>query len=55
MTEKLFDGLRAVFGLHNDYNKQIEQWAKTEYGSDWNFAYNQIIHTGKPPIRGIHY
>ena len=55
MTEKLFAGLRTVFGSRSDYNKQIEEWARTEYGTDWHFAYDQIIKTGKPPIKGINY
>lgn len=55
MTEKLFKGLRVVFGSRPDYNKQVEQWARTEYGTDWQFAYAQIMKTGKPPIKGINY
>lgn len=53
MTEKLFDGLMAVFGSQPDHDKQIEQYARMEYGKDWHFAYNQIMKTGKPPIIGI--
>ena len=55
MTEKLFAGLRTVFGSRSNYNKQIEEWARTEYGSDWRWAYNHMIKTGKPPIKGINY
>ena len=55
MTEKLFAGLRMVLGSRLNYEKQIEEWARTEYGTDWHFAYNQIIKTGKPPIKGINY
>jgi hypothetical protein len=55
MTEKLFAGLRTVFGSRPDFNRQIEQWARTEYGTDWHFAYDQIIKTGNPPIKGIDY
>lgn len=57
MTAKLFDSLRVIFGSHNrtDFNQQILCWAKTEYGNDWRFAYNQIIKTKHKPIKEIDY
>ena len=56
MTEKLFEGLRVVFGSRSrqEYNQQMLCWAKTEYGSDWEWAYQHLImSTGKSPIKGI--
>jgi len=42
MTEKLFNGLRVVFGSHKE-NKDIKTWAQTEYGKDWQYAYSQML------------
>ena len=57
MTEKLFANLRVVFGSRSkkQYDQQMLCWAKTEYGSDWEWAYQQILSTGKPPVKGINY
>ena len=57
MTEKLFEGLRVIFGSQQDrpYNQQIECWARTEYGTDWQFAYNHIMDNHKKPIKGKDY
>jgi hypothetical protein len=55
MTEKLFANLRVVFGPRDNYNKDIMTWARTEFGTDWIWAYNHITKTGKTPIRGIDY
>lgn len=38
----LFDGLRVVFGSHNN-NKDLQTWAKVEYGKDWKYAYNYML------------
>jgi len=55
MTEKLFEGLRVVFGSRNrqQYDQQMLCWAKTEYGADWEWAYQHLMSTGKAPIKGI--
>ena len=57
MTEKLFEGLRVVFGSRSkqQYNQQMLCWAKTEYGDDWEWAYQHLMSTGKTPIKGITY
>ena len=55
MTEKLFAGLRVVFGPRNDYNNNIMTWARTEFGTDWQWAYDHYTKTGKTPIKGIDY
>ena len=55
MTEKLFEGLRVVFGSRSrqQYDQQMLCWAKTEYGADWEWAYQHLMSTGKSPIKGI--
>jgi|TARA_R110001592_G_scaffold20761_3_gene83807 hypothetical protein len=57
MTEKLFEAMRVVFGSRDNtrYNQQILCWAKTEYGNDWQWAYQHMAQTGKTPIKGIDY
>ena len=57
MTEKLFASLRVVFGSRNrqQYDQQMLCWAKTEYGADWEWAYQHLMSTGKTPIKGINY
>jgi hypothetical protein len=53
MTEKLFNNLRVVFGSRPDnYNRELMNWAKTEYGTDWQFAYSQMLQ-GKQPKIGV--
>lgn len=53
MTEKLFKSLRVVFGSRSDnYNRELMNWAKTEYGKDWQFAYSQMLQ-GKQPKTGV--
>ena len=56
MTEKLFAGLRVVFGSRSNehYKQELKSWARNEYGKDWVFAYNYMLeHDGKPPHAGI--
>lgn len=54
MTEKLFASLRVVFGSHRQpYDQQMKCWAQTEYGKDWEWAYQHLMSTGKAPIKGI--
>ena len=56
MTEKLFAGLRVVFGSRSNehYKAELKSWARNEYGKDWVFAYNYMLeHDGKPPHAGI--
>ena len=57
MTEKLFKSLRVVFGSRSDtYDRELMNWAKTEYGKDWQYAYQHLIdNNGIPPKRGVHY
>jgi len=53
MTEKLFNGLRVVFGSRSGtYDRELLNWAKTEYGKDWQFAYSQMLQ-GKQPKTGV--
>jgi hypothetical protein len=53
MTEKLFKSLRVVFGSRSGtYDRELMNWAKTEYGKDWQFAYSQMLQ-GKQPKTGV--
>ena len=44
--------LRQLFGskTSSDHNSYLT-WAKTEYGSDWRFAYDHMVRTSgeRPP------
>jgi len=43
--------LRYLFGSKTS-NHHYRVWAKTEYGSDWRYAYEYMItHDGKAPPR----
>jgi len=57
MTAKLFEAMRVVFGSRDNtrYNQQMLCWAKTEYGTDWAWAYQHLAKTGKTPTKGIDY
>ena len=56
MAKTLLEGLRVIFGSQQrPYNQQIECWARTEYGTDWHFAYNHIMDNNKKPIKGKDY
>jgi len=39
------------FFAYPEKNKQYMLYAKTEYKDDWEFVYDQLIHTGKAPRR----
>lgn len=43
--------LRQLFGSKTSNDHGYLLWAKTEYGSDWRFAYDHAVRTGgqKPP------
>jgi len=56
MATKLFDSLVTMFGRNTtQWQKDMLAWAKTEYGNDWQFAYDYLIrNNGKPPHMGVH-
>ena len=37
------------------YEQSIKRWAQIEYGTDWYWAYQYLLATGKAPKKGIHY
>jgi len=44
--------LLSLFGsskIENDYRI----YAKTEYGTDWEYAYYQLKMTGYAPVKGV--
>ena len=49
--EKVTKVLRQLFGSKTSKDHGYLLWAKTEYGSDWRFAYDHMVRTGgqKPP------
>lgn len=58
MTNMLFTGLVNIFTKpKTKQQSNMMTWAKTEYGNDWQFAYNHMLDTGMPPsdkdIRGM--
>lgn len=47
--KKVYRVLRNLFGSKTS-NDSYRIWAKTEYGSDWQYAYEYMItHNGKAP------
>ena len=50
MTNMLFTGLVDIFTKSKTKEKtNMMIWAKTEYGNDWQFAYQFMLDTGRPP------
>tara|TARA_B100001093_G_scaffold112082_1_gene104463 strand:+ start:2748 stop:2993 length:246 start_codon:yes stop_codon:yes gene_type:complete len=54
MAKKLYGSLVSMFGRKKLRDNDILTWARTEYGKDWNFAYEHIKATGKGPRMGVH-
>jgi hypothetical protein len=54
MARKLYGSLVSMFGRKKLKDNDILTWARTEYGKDWNFAYEHIKATGKGPRMGVH-
>ena len=52
--KNVYKVLRFLFGSGNNSSKRESYriWAKTEYGNDWQFAYQYLLdHQGQPPKR----
>ena len=47
MVERLFDGLVSLLGqkgfAKNAFEKEMLTYAKTEYGRDWQYAYQYTV------------
>ena len=58
MVERLFDGLVSLLGqrgVKNAFEKEMLTYAKTEYGKDWQYAYQYMLsHKGQGPKMGVH-
>ena len=47
--------LSSLFGSRAKLDNDYRIYAKTEYGSDWQYAYDQLRRTGTAPfIRGVY-
>ena len=58
MVERLFDGLVSLLGqkgfAKNAFEKEMLTYAKTEYGKDWQYAYQYMLtHKGRGPTMGV--
>tara|TARA_B100000212_G_scaffold335354_1_gene307206 strand:- start:1241 stop:1423 length:183 start_codon:yes stop_codon:yes gene_type:complete len=58
MVERLFDGLVSLLGqkgfAKNALEKELLTYAKTEYGKDWQYAYQYMLtHKGRGPTMGV--
>tara|TARA_B100000963_G_scaffold346033_1_gene350795 strand:- start:776 stop:961 length:186 start_codon:yes stop_codon:yes gene_type:complete len=50
MTLDFFSGLINVFSAKpGRREREFETWAKTEYRSDWQYAYRHMIEKGTGP------
>ena len=50
MTEVVKNAIVNYFGRRNRRtSKDLVSWAKTEYGSDWQYALQHMIDTGQKP------
>ena len=56
MANKLLKSLVSMFGrTHSpEWDRDMLIWAKTEYGKDWQYAYQYMINNnGKSPTLGV--
>lgn len=55
MAKSLYECLVSMFGRNSDsWNRDMLTWAKTEYGKDWQYAYQYMINNnGKSPTLGV--
>ena len=57
MATMLFNGLVSLLGnplLSQKFEKEMLTYAKTEYGRDWQYAYQYMItHKGQGPRMGV--
>ena len=57
MVERLFTGLVSLLGNPSPskaFEKEMLTYAKTEYGRDWQYAYQYMItHKGQGPRMGV--
>lgn len=54
----LFNGLVSWLGTRSPqstFEKEMLTYAKTEYGNDWQYAYQYMLsHKGQGPKMGVH-
>tara|TARA_B100001094_G_scaffold60691_1_gene56249 strand:+ start:51 stop:218 length:168 start_codon:yes stop_codon:yes gene_type:complete len=53
MAKKLLGSLMSMFERKKLSDNDIRIWAKTEYSTDWEFAYNHIKNHGNGPKQGV--
>ena len=58
MFNDTFNGLVSLLGNPlptRKFEKEMLTYAKTEYGKDWQFAYQYMLeHSGSAPNMGVH-
>lgn len=55
MATKLYTSLVSMFGTKRPCERDMLTWAKTEYGTDWQYAYHHIKTHGYGPRMGVYY
>jgi hypothetical protein len=55
MAKKLYSSLVSMFERKKLSRDDMLTWAKTEYGRDWQYAYDYIKRTGHGPRMGVYY
>lgn len=45
--------LSSLFGSKAKLDNDYRLYAKTEYGTDWEYAYYQLKMTGYAPVKGV--
>ena len=57
MVERLITGLVSLLGYRSQttFEKEMLTYAKTEYGRDWQYAYQYMLtHDGRGPRAGVY-
>ena len=47
-----YNYLAKLFRFESNLEKELMRLARTEYGRDWEWAYNQLVE-GKTPLKGV--
>ena len=55
MAKMLYSNLVSMFGRQSTFEREMLTYAKTEYGKDWQYAFEYMkTHNGRGPRAGVY-
>ena len=55
MAKMLYSNLVSMFGRSSTFEREMLTYAKTEYGNDWQYAFEYMkTHDGRGPRAGVY-